>query len=170
MLVPPILLPYIDSLPVGAVADCVLVPVEVLVACAVLGLGDPVSTKIATRFVCILMCRAPRANQVHCRQSAPYSVALLSPLTCAPLPIAVISDLECCCWPLAGYAGATNIPVYSSIEDAVPLIFYKTVLICVGGDVQCVHLRYCPGQMQENLGSQHRNEFESKYDSASRRP
>lgn len=139
MLVQPILLPYIDSLPVGAIADCVLVPVKVLVACAVLRLVDPVFTKIATLFVCVLMGGALRANQVHCCWSTPYSVALVPRLTRAPLPIAVIGNLERCCWPLRSHTGATDIPVNSSIVDAVPCVFYKTVLVCVGGDVQGVH-------------------------------
>lgn len=65
---PPIILQYVDSFWIGAIADCILVPVGVLIVCAVLGLGDLGFTRfdpVASLVICILMGGVPRANQVH---------------------------------------------------------------------------------------------------------
>lgn len=68
MLDPPIHLLYLDSLRIGTIANCVLVPVGILVACAVLRLRDPVFTTIApvaSLLICVLMRMAICSNQVH---------------------------------------------------------------------------------------------------------
>jgi hypothetical protein len=136
-----ILLSYSDGFWFSSIAKRVPVPVGVLLAYAVLGLGDPVFPNVfpvASPAICILMDEIVRVDQVHCHPSASYSVALVSCPTCAPLPTAVISDFACCGWSFNGHAGATSIDVYSPIPNAAVFVFYKTVLVCVGGDVQGV--------------------------------
>lgn len=54
-----------DSFRIGAIADCISVPVRVLIACVVPGLGESSHTKIARLVICILMNEAVRADQVH---------------------------------------------------------------------------------------------------------